>query len=1099
MARIFISHSSRDNAKAMAFHEWLSTQGWDDVFLDLDPNRGLKAGERWQDALKRASGACELVIFLISPAWARSQWCLAEFLLAKQLNKRIFGAFIEPTPLDMLPLELTGEWQLVDLTAGPTGFERALAPTPGAEPVQVSLAADGLERLRIGLQQAGLDASYFVWPPEDDPKRPPFRGLKPFEAEDAGIFFGRDASIIKALDMLRGLSEAVQPRLMVILGSSGAGKSSFMRAGLLPRLARDRRRYRLLPIIRPNLAVVSGNDGLASALEIALQSAGQRPTRAAVEEAIAKGATAVAELLRPFAEMPQDEGEPPLLILPIDQGEELFTANEMEEVNEFLSLLGALLKLERPAIAMLITIRSDSYEALQAAPALEEIRQETFSLPPMPRGSFGQVITGPAARLAATEQPLAIEDALTEMLLADIESGGGKDALPLLAFTLERLYRSYGGNGNLKLAEYESQGGIGGAIEAAVDQALKAADADPSIPQDKQARLALLRRGLIPWLAGIDPETGAPQRRIARRSEIPVEARALINLLIEQRLLAIDVSEEAGDVTIEPAHEAILRQWSLLEDWLESDFEDLSIAEGMKRAARDWLANNEDAEWLAHTGGRLEVAERVVARADFHDLFNPNERAYLAAARKVDNVRRHEADNRLLAAEGARIDLKRFRQRKRAAFFSGLVLASIVSCLVYLGPSLTLNLMGDHLNRLWPRERTSEPVVLVYVDQTSLEEFGQWPVPRQRMAEVIRAVASAQPAAIIVDVLFVDPEANSPQSLLNRESVPRAARDWLQSLQGGDEALAEAISAGPVVLSLGGIKGLDAELSPRGLTPFTQVRARNGDPGRFVRQSIRPFVPLYNRPEFRAAASGEGGIVLADRFAVKLRTSHQLYDIGKDVLIPGLAVEALRVAAGADGIRTVTDVGGVRHLDLMHGSNFLFRIDTEWDGAIRPWFSKRDVTQEATALNVLLNASERSRLEGKLVIIGVNVDATNERLTPLNEVVPGSEIYKQTLECVFEGNCVRRPFWIRVAEPIAAIVLAIVLALWWLGDRTGWAAWLTGLIPFTPFALAFMFYAFGPYLLDGLAVAIVLLAASLPGIFVQVGSKRRDVMPANTS
>lgn len=65
--------------------------GWHDVFLDRDPERGLKTGEHRQEALKRASASCELVIFLISPAWASSTWCLAEFLLAKQLNKRVIG------------------------------------------------------------------------------------------------------------------------------------------------------------------------------------------------------------------------------------------------------------------------------------------------------------------------------------------------------------------------------------------------------------------------------------------------------------------------------------------------------------------------------------------------------------------------------------------------------------------------------------------------------------------------------------------------------------------------------------------------------------------------------------------------------------------------------------------------------------------------------------------------------------------------------------------------------------------------------------------------------------------------------------------------
>jgi len=79
---------------------------------------GPAPGERWQDALKQAAHRCEAVLVLISPEWSHSPWCLAEFLLAKQLGKSIFGVLIEPTPLETLPAELTAEWQLCDLTDG---------------------------------------------------------------------------------------------------------------------------------------------------------------------------------------------------------------------------------------------------------------------------------------------------------------------------------------------------------------------------------------------------------------------------------------------------------------------------------------------------------------------------------------------------------------------------------------------------------------------------------------------------------------------------------------------------------------------------------------------------------------------------------------------------------------------------------------------------------------------------------------------------------------------------------------------------------------------------------------------------------------------
>jgi Novel STAND NTPase 1/TIR domain len=280
VSRIFISHSSADAAAALALRDWLAAEGWDDVFLDLDPDRGLKAGERWQGALKTAAERCELVILLVSPAWAASKWCLAEFLLAKSLNKRIFGVIVEATPSADLPTELTSEWQLADLTAGARDYERAIALPPTQEPVTVAFSGHGLGKLRAGLQQAGLDARYFAWPPANDPQRPPFRGLRPLEAEDAGIFFGREAPILGVLDRLRGLRETPGTRLLVVLGASGAGKSSFLRAGLLPRLQREDRAFLPLPPIRPERTALYGETGLLRALESACAAAGMALSRA---------------------------------------------------------------------------------------------------------------------------------------------------------------------------------------------------------------------------------------------------------------------------------------------------------------------------------------------------------------------------------------------------------------------------------------------------------------------------------------------------------------------------------------------------------------------------------------------------------------------------------------------------------------------------------------------------------------------------------------------------------------------------------------------------------------------------------------------------
>lgn len=666
MVTIFLSHSSQNNSEAIALRDWMRSEGWDDIFLDLDPERGIKAGERWQEALKRASANCELVIFLISPAWAASKWCLAEFLLAKQLNKRIFGAIIQSTPLENIPGEMAGEWQIVDLTAGTAKRLFSVQQPTEDQPQDVHFSQDGLDRLKIGLLGAGLDPKFFDWPPESDPDRSPYRGLKAIEEKDAGIFFGREGPIVEGLDHLRGLREAAPPRMFVILGASGAGKSSYMRAGLLPRLRRDSRHFRVLPVIRPNRAVLEGDDGLIGALEQALREVGRPTARSEIRTACHVGAKELATLLAPLVATADDGAPPPALVLPIDQGEELFQADGAEEAQVFLGLLKDLLTLNSPSLIALVTIRSDSYEPLQSARALDGIRQRTYSLPPMPRGSYSEVIQGPVRRRIEAAGPFVIEDTLVEALLADIDESDAKDSLPLLAFTLERLYRDEGGDGDLKLSEYETTGRIRGAIEAAVQQVLSAADSDPDIPRDRRERLALLRRAMIPALAGVDPDTGTPRRRVARLSEIPAEARPLVDLMIDQRLLATDVTQETGETTVEPAHEALLRQWDLLTGWLDEEAEDLGIAEATRRAAKDWQANACEDAWLSHASGRLQQAETVAARADFTNLYGPDERAYLAACRKVEEARRAEAE----ATQQRELDAQKKiaeEQRKNAA------------------------------------------------------------------------------------------------------------------------------------------------------------------------------------------------------------------------------------------------------------------------------------------------------------------------------------------------------------------------------------------------------------------------------------------------
>src|SRR3954447_4384177 len=239
MASIFISHSSRDNEQAIKVREWLVANGWQDIFLDLDPERGIVAGQRWKEALQQAAHRCEVVLALVSTEWLASDWCKSEVDAARLMGKKVI-AVLAGIDKSQVPADLTDE-QIIDLTGDPQAYRR----------------------LKEGLKRAGLDPTSFPF----EPGRRPYPGFAFLEEKDAAIFFGRDAQIVKGLDEIRRIVRTGVARMLVILGASGSGKSSFLRAGLWPRLKRDDLAWLPLPVIRPERAAISGKYGFAQALQ----------------------------------------------------------------------------------------------------------------------------------------------------------------------------------------------------------------------------------------------------------------------------------------------------------------------------------------------------------------------------------------------------------------------------------------------------------------------------------------------------------------------------------------------------------------------------------------------------------------------------------------------------------------------------------------------------------------------------------------------------------------------------------------------------------------------------------------------------------------
>ncbi|WP_242702181.1 nSTAND1 domain-containing NTPase, partial [Arthrobacter cavernae] len=626
----------------------------EEIFLDLDPVTGIQPGERWKEALRRSNARCEAVICLLSDHWEASAECRTEFRTAETLGKLILCARLEP----LADGGITGEWQRCDLFGEGPGTEITVDGQSGP----VIFLTEGLQRLRRGLHRAGIGAEHFVWPPPDDPDRAPYRGWEPLEEADAAVFFGRDGQIVRGLDALRGMRSSGIRSLFVILGPSGTGKSSFLRAGLLPRLRRDDRHFLVLDIMRPEGNALTGERGFAPAVHGLRTGLGlDRPTLGEIKAAclgadaarlrawLAEAQqTAAGRLLEAGAGTP-----PPTLVLPLDQGEELFSADAGPQAARFLDLLAGLLHRDdgtTPGMIVAGTIRADRYEALQTAPELAGLQSVLFDeLKPMPPARFKEVILGPAARAAAAGQPLTVEPTLVDRLLADC--GPGADTLPLLSLTLARLYRDYWGAGELTLAGYEAMGGMTQVVQTEIDSIL-AADQD-----ERQAQLNALHSAFIPWLATINPDNDQPMRRLARLVDLPAGARPLIEALVEKRLLVKD--ERGGETVVEVALESLLRQWEELAAWLTTEREDLKETDNLERATAAWEHSGRNEAWLIE-GERLDSAEELAAKPGFRDRLN-SARPFLAASRRREEDR--------LAAEKLRqeAELTAAREKQEAA------------------------------------------------------------------------------------------------------------------------------------------------------------------------------------------------------------------------------------------------------------------------------------------------------------------------------------------------------------------------------------------------------------------------------------------------
>ncbi|MFZ4659330.1 MAG: SUMF1/EgtB/PvdO family nonheme iron enzyme [Caldilineaceae bacterium] len=508
-------------------------------------------------------------------------------------------------------------------------------------------------------------------PPEPTPPTPPalltvsnpYRGLEPFEAKHAANYFGRAAMVAKVLDKLQATN------FVAVVGPSGSGKSSLVRAGLVTALHAGKlpsSREWAVTIIRP------GDDPLralatplVTQIGPALQPVERLKQVRAMAAGLQDGTLPIGDVL---AEVRTLHPGLPRLLLIFDQFEETFTlcSDEMLRRTFLQTLLAAA---STPWLTVMFTLRADFYgRVLADEPLGKRVDAGLVNVLPMTAEE----------RRAAIEQPAhnagrRFEEGLVQTILDDIEAEPGE--LPLLQFALTELWERQTADGVLTHAAYHDIGGVSGAIAKRADQTLK------NLRDDEQAAV---RRIFTRLVRVAQPDEGAEdtKRRITLAEVDPV-MQALVYKLADARLLVTGRDEQSGSETVEVAHEALIRGWAELKVWLNSDREFLLWRQRLRSLVANWLASKAD-EGALLRGALLTEAEPWL-KTRTNDL-SEQEQHFITASRALadrevqerEAARQRELDLERRRAEAERqraeVQLQATQQLRRRAIWLGIAL-----------------------------------------------------------------------------------------------------------------------------------------------------------------------------------------------------------------------------------------------------------------------------------------------------------------------------------------------------------------------------------------------------------------------------------------
>jgi len=438
----------------------------------------------------------------------------------------------------------------------------------------------------------------------------PYKGLSYFEEKDADLFAGREVLTTKltqrVLDMAYQASQG-QGRFLAIVGASGSGKSSLLRAGLIPALrwhqkTVDWQIHTLTPTARPleNLAaeLVEANDSVAA-------------TTALIDDLMRD-----ARSLHLHIQRRAKAANAARVLLVVDQFEELFALCRSEEERAAFvnNLLTAAAEAGGPTMVV-IALRADFYAYSAGYPELRTALAHSQEF----IGAMGDLEVRRAIEEPAQRRRWELEPGLVDLLLRDV--GHEPGALPLLSHALLETWQRRRGH-TLTLSGYTSSGGVRGAIA----ETAEAVFTDQFTPQQQLiARRIFLRLTEL----GDETATGDARRRAAlnelmlRPEEAPA-TQAVLHALADARLIT------TGEDFAEVAHEALIREWPRLRGWLEDNRESLRFHRQLTETAQEWAASNREPD-LLYRGARLTQAREWAAAHS--DEMNDLERDFVDASR----------------------------------------------------------------------------------------------------------------------------------------------------------------------------------------------------------------------------------------------------------------------------------------------------------------------------------------------------------------------------------------------------------------------------------------------------------------------------------